>query len=370
MKRLTLLLVFGVFALKALSQLVAEYRFDASCVINCSTPTDCVGAGTPNASFVNASVLVSAGPCNLGPGLSGIGTGGCGSMNGFATGQTGNPNRARWADNWSTGGFMNNDYFGFTLTAQPLLIVFIDSIKWRELRSNTGPTNRQLRTSADTFTASAWTGTNSGTSWTTQVVTSGLPSFTSAAALDVRIYGYGAGGTAGSMRLDSLRVYAHTFSTLPVELLSFKGKATSQSVELLWTTASELRNDRFEIMRSSDTHSWQEIGRVSGAGTTTLPRVYEFVDADPLIGTNYYKLRQVDTDGGYEDSPIISVDVEKTDWFWLSGNQLHSDDPTVLFDELGRILSGSSYEHQTDRTGILILRTEDGSRSARLFVTP
>ena len=39
---------------------------------------------------------------------------------------------------------------------------------------------------------------------------------------------------------------------LPVELLSFEGKATQSGIELNWETASESNNQGFDVERSTD----------------------------------------------------------------------------------------------------------------------
>jgi len=99
---------------------------------------------------------------------------------------------------------------------------------------------------------------------------------------------------------------------LPVELMSFAGKVVKQHVQLTWETASEINNDFFKVERSSDTKSWEVIGHVEGNGTTDVEASYSFKDTQPDIGQNYYRLKQVDFDGGFEYSETVGV-VLKTD---------------------------------------------------------
>jgi hypothetical protein len=94
---------------------------------------------------------------------------------------------------------------------------------------------------------------------------------------------------------------------LPVELLSFKGKATPSGIELKWETASESNNDRFEVERSVDGKSFEQIGKVDGAGTTSVKQNYNYTDYVSRTGTFYYRLRQVDFDGTQDYSKTIAV---------------------------------------------------------------
>lgn len=86
-------------------------------------------------------------------------------------------------------------------------------------------------------------------------------------------------------------------SVLPVTLQSFTVKAIKNAALLQWQTASELNNDHFDIERSADGISFTKIGRVQGLGTTGIAQQYQFTDAAPLTGNNYYRLAQVDRNG-------------------------------------------------------------------------
>jgi hypothetical protein len=94
---------------------------------------------------------------------------------------------------------------------------------------------------------------------------------------------------------------------LPVELLTFMATDQLKSVKLDWTTASETDNDYFSVERSLDGEFWSEIGQVKGSGTTTSVTAYTFTDHYPVVGYQYYRLRQVDFDGEFEYSKVILV---------------------------------------------------------------
>jgi hypothetical protein len=99
-------------------------------------------------------------------------------------------------------------------------------------------------------------------------------------------------------------------TALPVELKLFTATPKNRQTALQFTTASELNNDYFEIQRAADSRNWEKIGRVDGAGTTQQQQDYHFVDERPLPGINYYRLKQVDYDGQYEYSEVLSVQLE------------------------------------------------------------
>lgn len=94
---------------------------------------------------------------------------------------------------------------------------------------------------------------------------------------------------------------------LPVTLTHFTATPKSSTVQLDWSTATELNNDGFEVQRSADARSWEKLGWVAGRGTTQERQDYGFVDEAPLPGQSYYRLKQIDYDGQYEYSPTVSV---------------------------------------------------------------
>jgi len=99
-------------------------------------------------------------------------------------------------------------------------------------------------------------------------------------------------------------------SPLPVELVSFDVKAVKADAVLTWSTASEKNNDRFEVERSFDGRTFVQVGTVAGNGSTSQTHSYSLTDLGVgarYQGTVYYRLKQVDTDGTTQYSPVRTV---------------------------------------------------------------
>jgi len=94
---------------------------------------------------------------------------------------------------------------------------------------------------------------------------------------------------------------------LPIGISSFTAKPQQHSVDLQWTTATEQNSSYFAIQRSADGNDWSAIGRVTAAGNSAKTLQYTFVDQQPLTGTNYYRLQEVDENGASVYSPIQDV---------------------------------------------------------------
>jgi hypothetical protein len=128
---------------------------------------------------------------------------------------------------------------------------------------------------------------------------------------------YGVSGFSG------FYVYAtnSTGNALPVTLVSFTAEAVNnQYIELNWVTASEINNSGFQVERSTDGISYQSIGWVDGHGTSTVTNDYQLSDMTAIPGVvYYYRLKQVDVDGNYAYSNIVSASLTGDKGFTLTG---------------------------------------------------
>ncbi len=112
---------------------------------------------------------------------------------------------------------------------------------------------------------------------------------------------------------------------LPLELGAFWAEQRDNQVLLQWETLTELNNDYMAVERSADGRFYEEIGMVKGAGNSTELRHYQFLDIQPLSGTNYYRLRQVDFDGKTTYHKVISIYLDRAFSMVLVPNIVNSE---------------------------------------------
>ncbi len=99
-------------------------------------------------------------------------------------------------------------------------------------------------------------------------------------------------------------------SPLPVVLTAFAARyQPGQGTHLSWATASEAGSLAFAVESQDDlaVGTWQEIARVAAAGSSPTPHQYANLDARPLAGTRYFRLREVDLNGHVAYSPVVAV---------------------------------------------------------------
>lgn len=198
----------------------------------------------------------------------------------------------------------------------------------------------------------------------------------------------------GGVGKDTILVTKAGAVALPVTLTYFKGKNIDQKNSLSWATSDETDNDRFEIQRSEDGINFYEIGRVTGKGNGNGITEYGFEDANALKGVNYYRLRQVDKNGKFSFSAVITVTVSNKGYtieqypnpvrdvltLRLEGNT-YGNIQVSIADIQGRVVSRKTIRkegavlksdlnvHQL-QSGVyqLLIQFENGKKETRSFV--
>jgi predicted GH43/DUF377 family glycosyl hydrolase len=143
---------------------------------------------------------------------------------------------------------------------------------------------------------------------------------------EFKLYYDGGGNATGWMGRIGL---ATSQNVLPVELTSFTAKSDGKEVIIVWTTATELNNLGFEIQRSADRKEFSTVGFVKGYGTTTGQHSYTYSDKNLENGKYYYRLKQVDFNGGNEYSDVIEVEWRAFNSYLLEQNYPNPFNPAT-----------------------------------------
>ncbi len=112
---------------------------------------------------------------------------------------------------------------------------------------------------------------------------------------------------------------------LDVQLVYFDGKATPSGSLLEWQTSSETNSDFFTLEKSVD-GEFEFLAKIQGAGTTSEKQSYEYLDPNPQIGENYYRLSQTDFDGRTEYFNVVTVN--------YNGDETVTVSPNPVADEI------------------------------------
>ncbi|MDP3831121.1 MAG: T9SS type A sorting domain-containing protein, partial [Ignavibacteriaceae bacterium] len=120
---------------------------------------------------------------------------------------------------------------------------------------------------------------------------------------------------------------------VPVELTSFTSLVIDNNVVLNWSTASEENNSGFQIERKNSNEDWNNVGFITGKGTTTETSKYSFSDNGLSNGIYNYRLKQIDFDGSSKYYNLSSeVDISLPIAFELSQNYPNPFNPSTVIN--------------------------------------
>jgi len=122
-------------------------------------------------------------------------------------------------------------------------------------------------------------------------------------------------GSRDEFGIDNILVSAdYAESPLPVSLLDLRAEIANENNQLSWRTVFEQNNRGFEVQRSADGVSYQAFDFIQTRafnGNSQEQLWYSCIDKNVGGHSWYYRLRQIDEDGRYGYSLVISCDRQR-----------------------------------------------------------
>ncbi|MBZ0198852.1 MAG: T9SS type A sorting domain-containing protein [Ignavibacteriaceae bacterium] len=117
--------------------------------------------------------------------------------------------------------------------------------------------------------------------------------------------------------------------SIPVELTSLTANVNGSNVTINWKTATETNNKGFAVERKTKSGTFDEIGFVTGYGTTTERKSYTFTDTKLDVGSYTYRLKQIDFDGTFKYTDEVTADVTAPKIYSLEQNYPNPFNPAT-----------------------------------------
>lgn len=163
-------------------------------------------------------------------------------------------------------------------------------------------------------------------------------------------------------------------SVLPLDFISFKAQKTKAGTQLNWEVTNQVDNSHFEILKGNDLNEFQSVGRIEDE---VDQNDYEFLDRQITNQTSYYKIKQVDFDGRFSFSEIISVEPEFESLVLYPNPVRQNEDFTIesqegyqIFNSTGILLkSGTVKTIKMDLgKGVYFLKANDSFKVEKFIV--
>lgn len=152
---------------------------------------------------------------------------------------------------------------------------------------------------------------------------------------------------------------------LPVNLLSFTGHNNGNDISLAWQTTQEDKHHYFELERSADGRNFSALTRMDAqGGFSYLPFDYNYQDAAPIKGANFYRLKMVATNGSVKYSSVVKV------MFGKGGRSLLvSPSPAVNDITVSAASNGYTQLTITNMAGSMVLQQRMATNNQKVDVS-
>lgn len=145
-----------------------------------------------------------------------------------------------------------------------------------------------------------------------------------------------------------------TTTALPIGVINFNATPNNNSVDLTWTSYSEIKNP-FNILKSNDGVKWTPIGTLNAADNSVH---YLFTDHKPAA-INYYQLSQIDNSNTlqYSDIRIVNFNINKLVIFPNPNNseftiQSNNFVNFQIIDYTGKVIMGGDNSNPLIKTNL------------------
>jgi hypothetical protein len=147
--------------------------------------------------------------------------------------------------------------------------------------------------------------------WTTSGINAIICDFSPVGSGHAYVEVIGADGLADFSGIGHNVSYVNRDASLPVQMSNMEAESTVDGIELMWETASEVSSLGFHIWRSNaEDGDYERIttSLIAGQGNSSSGATYNFTDKNyEANATYYYRIEQVDADGGSEMFSTIEV---------------------------------------------------------------
>ncbi|RYE20063.1 MAG: T9SS type A sorting domain-containing protein [Sphingobacteriales bacterium] len=155
-------------------------------------------------------------------------------------------------------------------------------------------------------------------------------------------------------------------TVLPVTFTNVKAYAVQKQVAVEWGTSNEVNVERYEVERSADGASFTKMASTAAKANNGTAALYNVMDARPLNGNNFYRIRSVDVGGqaAYSKTVLVSIAAEQGAPFVTVypnpvvgktitiqfGNFAKGQYNARLFDALGQVVASKTINYTGNNT--------------------
>jgi N-acetylneuraminic acid mutarotase len=124
-----------------------------------------------------------------------------------------------------------------------------------------------------------------------------------------------------------------SYALIPVSLTSIKASQQNTGINVEWTFTQEMDMDRYEIEKSITGANLSRGGTVISSGNHSSTITYNWFDANPNHGANFYRIKMIGKDGKETYSQIVKVVIGKGSSISIYPNPVTNNSFALQFND-------------------------------------
>jgi|GEM_PF-1415708 len=115
---------------------------------------------------------------------------------------------------------------------------------------------------------------------------------------------------------------------LPVTLTSITAIRQGNNIAVQWKVQNEINLAHYDIERSDDGIRFTKAGEQTAGNSSAT--AYNWIDADPNNGMNYYRIKMIDRDGQFRYSTVVHISFNKNGMITIYPNPIENNTVQLL----------------------------------------
>ncbi len=110
-----------------------------------------------------------------------------------------------------------------------------------------------------------------------------------------------------SANANRFRIVFKTSGVLPISAIELKAYEQNAGIAVNWSIAAESNMSNYEVEKSADGQSFKKVGSAAATGNNNTVASYNWFDAVPFSGNNFYRIKATGKSGEMRYSGIVNV---------------------------------------------------------------
>ena len=115
---------------------------------------------------------------------------------------------------------------------------------------------------------------------------------------------------AASNVSDRFRVVFRNITVLPINFTNVKAFEKGNNIQVEWNLGNEQNMQHYEVEKSTDGRTFIKAGMQAARATMSADN-YQYLDQQPNIGNNFYRIKAIEKGGTFKYSQVVNVKVGK-----------------------------------------------------------